>query len=134
MHLITAVELGADTCVFARTSGSRGGDVHLSAAEIVVVRPGKLLYAHSFAWDSPLGASGSQARLLQRYSLVSLLSPEVKRAMAEARKSGTPVAAVVTCGNLPDLRSLTMPLIEDLDVEAETLDSLEGLGGKPQAV
>jgi hypothetical protein len=229
MHLVTAVELGADTCVFARTSARRGGDVHLSAAEIldpgafpgrdafvvavrqtrralrlprrcrvvlwglpdganrndaavkpilepltaagfriervvtpcnalaalarrrttrgegsqcwlainrggvaiVVVRPGKLLYAHSFAWDSTLGASGSQARLLQRYSLVSFLSPEVKRAMAEARKSGTPVDAVVTCGNLPDLRSLTMPLIEDLDVEVETLDSLEGLVVKP---
>ena len=47
--------------------------------------------------------------------------------MAEARKSGTPVDAVVTCGNLPELRSLTMPLIEELDVEVETLDSLEGL-------
>src|SRR5258706_15257443 len=33
---ITAVELAADTCVFARTSsGRRGGDVHLSAAEIL---------------------------------------------------------------------------------------------------
>src|SRR5260221_7178814 len=227
---LTAVELGADTCTFARTSARRGGEVRLSAAEIldpaafpgrdaftlavrktrralglprrcrvvlwglpdganrkdaavkpliepltaagfrvervvtpcnalaalasrraargegsmcwlainrggvaiVVVRPGKLVYAHSFAWDSTLGASGSQARLLQRYSLVSFLSPEVKRAMAEAHKSGTPVDAVITCGNLPDLRSLTMPLIEELDVEVETLDTLEGLVVKPQ--
>jgi hypothetical protein len=52
--------------------------------------------------------------------------------MAEARKSGTPVNAVVTCGNLPDLRSMTMPLIEELDVEVETLDSFEGLVVKPQ--
>src|SRR3954462_12505446 len=101
--------------------------INRAGVAIVVVRPGKLLFAHSFAWDSSIGASGSQARLLQRYSLVSFLAPEVKRAMAEARKSGTPVDAVVTCGNLPDLRSLTMPLIEELDVEVETLDSLEGL-------
>src|SRR5258708_4599214 len=124
----------------ARLKTSRGEGsmcwiaINRGGVAIVVVRPGKQLYAHSFAWDSSVGASGSQARLLQRYSLVSFLSPEVKRAMAEARKYGTPVDAVVTCGNLPDLRSLTMPLIEELDVEVETLDSLEGLVVKPHAV
>jgi hypothetical protein len=101
--------------------------INRGGVAIVVVRPGKQLYAHSFSWDSSVGASGSQARLLQRYSLVAFLAPEVKRAMAEARKHGLVVEAVVTCGNLPDLRSLTMPLIEELDVEVETLDSLEGL-------
>ena len=94
---------------------------------IVVVRPGKLLYAHSYWWDSSIGAIGSQARLLQRYSLVAHLSPEIERAMHEARTAGTPVDAIVTCGNLSDLRALTMPLIQELDVEVETLDSLEGL-------
>jgi hypothetical protein len=39
---------------------------------------------------------------------------------------GVTVDAVVTCGDLPDLRSLTMPLTEELDIEVETLDSLEG--------
>jgi hypothetical protein len=34
--------------------------------------------------------------------------------------------AVVTCGNVPDLRSLTMPLIGELDIEFETLDSVDG--------
>jgi hypothetical protein len=122
----------------ARLKTSRGEGstcwlaINRGGVAIVVVRPGKLLFAHSFIWDSQIGASGSQARLLQRYSLVSFLAPEVKRAMAEARKSGTPVNAVVTCGNLPDLRSLTMPLIEELDVEVETLDSFEGLIVKPQ--
>ena len=101
--------------------------INCGGVAIVVVRPGTQLYAHSFVWDSNIGAVGSQARLLQRYSLVSYLSPEVKRAMAEARKQGAPVEAIVTCGNLPDLRSLTMPLIEELDVEVETLDSLDGL-------
>lgn len=107
--------------------------INRGGVAIVVVRPGKLLYSYSFAWDSSVGTSGSQARLLQRYSLVAILGPEVKRAMAEARKHGVAVEAVVTCGNLPDLRSLTMPLIEELDVEVETLDSLEGLVVKPAA-
>ena len=105
--------------------------INRAGVAIAVVRPGKQLYERSFVWDSTVGASGSQARLLQRYSLVSFLAPEVKRAIAEARKQGAPVEALVTCGNLPDLRSLTMPLIEELDLEVETLDSLEGLIVKP---
>jgi hypothetical protein len=107
--------------------------INRGGVAVVVVRPGKQLYSHTFVWDSSIGSSGSQARLLQRYSLVAILGPEVKRAMAEARKLGIAVEVVVTCGNLPDLRSLTMPLIEELDVEVETLDSLEGLVVKPAA-
>ena len=123
----------------ARVKSARGEGatcwvaINRAGVAIVVVRPGKQIYAHSFPWDSTVGFSGSQARLLQRYSLVSFLSPEIKRAMAEARANGFPVEAVVTCGNLPDLRSLTMPLIEELDTEVETLDSLEGLNVTPTA-
>jgi hypothetical protein len=106
--------------------------INRNGVAIVVVRPGKLLYSHSFAWDSNVGASGSQARLLQRYSLVAFLAPEVRRAFAAARQKGTTVDGVITCGNLPDLRSLTMPLIEELDIEVETLDSLEGLVVTPE--
>ena len=69
MASLTAVELGADTCVFARTTvwpaTGRGG------VAIVAVRPGKRHHAHSFTWDSQIGARGSQARLLQRNPLVA---------------------------------------------------------------
>lgn len=98
-----------------------------AAVAVVAARPGELLYSHAFAWDSSVGAIGSQARLLQRYSLVAFLAPEVRRAMEAVRKSGGRVEIVVTCGSLADLRSLTMPLIEELDIEVETLDSLADL-------
>jgi hypothetical protein len=117
----------------ARLRTSRTGDamcwlgINRNGVAIVVIRPGKLLYSHSFAWNSNVGASGSQARLLQRYSLVAFLAPEVRRAIAAAKQKGAVVEGIVTCGNLPDLRALTMPLIEELDIEVETLDSLEGL-------
>lgn len=114
--------LNAATCWLA---------INRDGVAIVAIRPGKQLYANSFVWNSSFGATGSQARLLQRYSLVSVLAPEVRRAMAAARSEGTPIEGIVTCGNLPDLRSLTMPLIEELDLEVETLDSLEGLSVKP---
>src|SRR4029078_5633070 len=106
-----------------RTTKGTGGlcwlGVNRAGVAIVVVRPGEQLYSHAFAWDSSIGASGSQARLLQRYSLVAFLAPEIRRAIAAAREKGTAVDGIVTCGNLPDLRSLTMPLIEELDLEVE---------------
>lgn len=120
-----------------RTSRGEGSTcwlaINRTGVAMVVVRPGKQLYSHSFTWDSNVGSSGSQARLLQRYSLVAFLTPEIRRAMAVAREKGTPVDAIITCGNLPEIRSLTMPLIEELDVEVEALDSLDGLVVKPDA-
>ena len=101
--------------------------VDRAGVALVVARPGALLYSHAFTWDSSIGARGSQARLLQRYSLVSFLAPELRRAAAKTRERGARLDAIITCGNLPDLRSLTMPLIEELDLEVETLDSLDGL-------
>jgi outer membrane biosynthesis protein TonB len=107
--------------------------INRTGVAMVVLRPGQQLYSHSFAWDSNVGSCGSQARLLQRYSLVAFLAPEIRRAMNAARDKGTIVDAIVTCGNLPEIRSLTMPLIEELDIEVESLDSLEGLVVKPDA-
>jgi hypothetical protein len=107
--------------------------VNRTGVAMVVVSPGSQLYSHSFPWDSTVGSSGSQARLLQRYSLVAFLALEIRRAMAVARQKGTPVNTIISCGNLPEIRSLTMPLIEELDVEVETLDSLEGLAVAPDA-
>ena len=124
----------------ARLKAARGEDatcwvaINTGGVAIAAIRPGRQLYSRSFGWDSSVGSSGSQARLLQRYSLVAFLAPEIKRAMTAANAVGSPVRAVVTCGNLPDLRSLTMPLIEELDVEVETLDSLDGLTVKPAAM
>jgi len=107
--------------------------INRTGVAIIVVRPGKQLYSHSFAWDSNVGSLGSQARLLQRYSLVAFLAPEIRRAMAAARERDTSVDAIVTCGNLPEIRSLTMPLIEELDVEVESLDTFDGLVVKSEA-
>src|SRR5258708_30429036 len=105
----------------ARRKTSRGEGsvcwlaINRGGVAIVVVRPAKLLYAHSFPWDPSIGASGSQARLLQRYWLVSYLSPLVKGPLSGAPKAGTPARAVITGGHPPEPPSLTMPLIQGLD-------------------
>ena len=102
--------------------------LNMQAAAIAIVHDGELLFARTFEWSySALNMSG-KAQLLQRYSLVAQLAPEVRRGIAAVRASrGLTVEQAVTCGDLPELRSLTMPLIEELDLEVETLDSTDGL-------
>lgn len=97
-------------------------------AAIAIVRNGELLFSRTFDWIYRPGLTGSRDQMLQRYSLVAHLAPELQRGMAAVRGShGVAVTAAVTCGDLPELRSLTMPLIEELDIEVETLDSTDGL-------
>jgi hypothetical protein len=102
--------------------------LNLHGAAIAVVFGGDLLFARTFPWTYDPRVMDSRAVLLQRYSLIAHLGPEVRHGIDVVRASnGSTVDGVVTCGDLPELRSLTMPLIEELDVEVETLDSTEGL-------
>jgi hypothetical protein len=95
---------------------------------LAIVRGGELLFSRTFDWAYRPGIEGSKEQLLQRYALVSYLAPELQRGIAAVRDdAGVAVERAVSCGNLPELRSLTMPLIEELDLEVETLDSIEGL-------
>jgi hypothetical protein len=94
---------------------------------IAIVDGGRLLYRREFDWHYR-DAATPREDLLQRYSLVAHLAPEVRHGIdVVGAEHGVAVNAIVTCGDLPDLRSLTMPLIEELDIEVETLDTLEGL-------
>jgi len=95
---------------------------------MAIVRGSDLLFARSFQWTYNPNLLEGKAQLLQRYTLIAHLEPEVRRGIAAVHAShGVEVDAAVTCGDLPELRSLTMPLIEELDLEVETLDSLEGM-------
>jgi hypothetical protein len=109
----------------------REGEVWLALnrrhVAMAIVDDGRLLYSRRFDWHYSPGAT-QRAQLLQRYSLIAHLAPEVRHGIdVVGAEHGTRVNAVVTCGDLPDLRSLTMPLIEELDIEVETLDTLDGI-------
>ena len=97
-------------------------------ASIAIVRDGQLLFSRTFPWIYKNDLETSKAQLLQRYVLVSHIAPELQHGIQTVRDvNGAAVSLIVTCGNLPELRSLTLPLIEELDVEVETLDSTDGL-------
>ena len=102
--------------------------LNTDAVAIAIVAGRELLFTRTFRWSFKHGLTATRAQLLQRYSLVAHLAPEVRHAIEIVRAShGVVVDGVVTCGNLPDLRSLTMPLIEELELEVETLDGIDGL-------
>jgi hypothetical protein len=112
-------------------AAGRGGEVWLAlnrdAVSIAIIDGGRLLYSRTFDWHYRPPATPRE-ELLQRYTLVAHLAPEVSHGIHTVRaEHGTLVKSVITCGDLPDLRSLTMPLIEELDIEVETLDTLDGL-------
>jgi hypothetical protein len=107
---------------------SRGG------AAIIVVRGRDVLYARRIGWRYR-HATRLNDQLLQRYTLVSHLAPELAHAIRTVRaKDGAAVESAVTCGDLPELRSLIMALIEELDLEVETLDTADGIDAPDGAI
>ena len=62
--------------------------LNIQAAAIAIVHDGELLFARTFEWSySALNTSG-KAQLLQRYSLVAQLAPEVRRASRPCSRTG----------------------------------------------
>ena len=97
-----------------------------SAMALVLVRNGALVAARDIAWgylDGP--SAGAQPR--PRQDIAARLADELVKFFAAAGAGRGSVAQVCICGGLPELRSMTVPLMERLDLEVETLDSLFGI-------
>ncbi len=76
--------------------------------------------------DKPGDKRGARSELLDRYLLVSQIAPQLQHVIDLVRPAyGVTVTSIVACGNIPNLRSLAMLLIEEMDIEVETLDSAE---------
>ena len=120
-RVVRARQVGAPsgTAIAALSLNSHG-------AAIAIVAGTEVLCTRVFAW--PLGTpfSGARSELLDRYLLVSQIAPQLQHLIDLVRPvNGVTVTSVAVCGNLPDLRSLAMLLIEEMDIEVETLDSTE---------
>jgi hypothetical protein len=88
---------------------------------------GLLLYGRDLDWGfATAGADGG--RVVDRETISSRLSLELRRSFLYVKQFWEPdVTQVVLCGEMPEIRSLTAPLIERLNVEVETLDTLDGI-------
>ena len=97
-------------------------------AALAIVHHGQVVAARTFEWSLGVPFSGSRSELLDRYLVVSQLAPQLQHLIELAGPVyHAPVSSVVVCGSLPELRSLSMLLIEELDLEVETLDSADRL-------
>jgi hypothetical protein len=95
-------------------------------AAIAIVHDGQVLAARTFEWTLGEPFSGARSELLERYLVISQVAPHLKHLIElVAPVYNAAVSSAVLCGDLPDLRSLSMLLIEEMDLEVETLDSGE---------
>lgn len=109
------------------------GDVHahvaigVSQSALGIFGDGSLLYARDLDWGyaaSPVGTPVAQDRTV----LADRLTAELRRSFLYLKQYWEPeVSQVLLCGDMPEIRSLTAPLIERLNIEVETLDTLEGI-------
>jgi len=120
LDLVRARQLDTTASAVAAVSMNTRG------AAIAIVSNGTLISSRTFEW--PLGHAFRQSRLelLERYVLVSQLAPQLQHLIEFVRPVyGAHVSSVLVSGTLPNLRSISMLLIEALDIEVETLDSAE---------
>jgi hypothetical protein len=98
--------------------------IHTHGAAIAIVRRSQLLYSRIVTWKYDPAAPTPREQLLQRYLVIAHLAPELQRGIAVVRNNvGSSVDTVVTCGDFPELRALTLPLEEELGLAVETLDA-----------
>ena len=94
------------------------------AGSLAVVRRGSLVIARELSWK--FRAPGEDAPLVDRYAFVAQVLPQLTQALRALEPAGA-VDRIVLCGPVPALRALAAPMIEELDVEVETLDGLGGV-------
>jgi len=94
---------------------------------LAIVTGGDTVFAREVAWK--FAPPSRDAALVDRYAFAAQVIPLVAHAIRTARERyAARVERLVLCGSAPALRMLAAPLIEELDVEVETLD---GVGGVP---
>ena len=97
--------------------------VEEQATCFVILRGGVLLATQDLPWGFLDELSDFQTPR-ERYDIAVRLADELGAIAASGRFDGDPLAQVMVCGAMPELRSMTVHLMERLDVEVEPLDSL----------
>jgi len=102
--------------------------VALSATQsaIGIFADGALLYARDLDWGYAQATDDLQAPQ-GREALAARLSAELRRSFLYVKQYwDDDISQVLLCGEMAEMRSLTAPLIERLNLEVETLDTLDG--------
>lgn len=97
------------------------------ATAITVLRGAVVLFARELPWGHETERAEAATNTLDAASFTARVGSELKRSLVYLKQNQqVDVSHVLVCGDMPDLRLLTGPLMHELNVEVETLDSLEG--------
>ncbi len=109
------------------------GEVHahialgVSQSALGMFADGALLYARDLDWGYAAPSLGTPVAL-DRDLLAERLAIELRRSFLYLKQYWEQdVSQVLLCGDMPDIRSLTAPMIDRLNIEVETLDTLDGM-------
>ena len=90
---------------------------------IALVRDGALIAARELAW----GFMDAQGRPGMRDDVAGRLTAAIRGFLDDCGAAPSAVAQVCVCGGMPELRNMTLGVMEQLDIEVEPLDSLFGI-------
>ena len=114
-----------------RPPSAGAGAVHAYAAlgasqsAVGIFSKGSFLYGRDIDWGYSVQTAGAARN---REDVAGRLARELRHSFLYAKQYWEEdVSQVFLCGDMPEIRSLTAPLIEHLNIEVETLDTLEGI-------
>lgn len=90
---------------------------------IALVRDGALIAARELPW----GFQDARGRPAARDEIAGRLSGALRGFLDDCGAAPSAVAQVCVCGGMPELRNMTLGVMEQLDIEVEPLDSLFGI-------
>ena len=93
---------------------------------IALVRASVVIAAHELAWGY-IDERQPRRQPRQRDDITQRLGDAITDFITSIGGSAADIGQVCVCGSLPELRSMTAPLMERFDVEVEPLDSLFGI-------
>ncbi|MCX6545354.1 MAG: hypothetical protein NTV05_13215 [Acidobacteria bacterium] len=102
--------------------------VNARVTALTVLRGSVVLFSRELPWGSETLRSAHAGQAFDTSAMAGKLASELKRSMVYIKQTRQiDVSHVLVCGDTPDLRALTGPLMRELNVEVETLDGLDGL-------
>jgi len=98
------------------------------ATALTVLRGALVLFARELPWGDETEQAEHAAPGVLAATFAARLASELRRSLVYLKQSHrVDVTRVLVCGDVPDLRALTGPLMQELDVEIETLDLADDL-------
>lgn len=98
------------------------------ATGVAIVRDGLLLFTREIPWGYNTDAAADPRVGFDRGAFAARIASELRRSFLFFKQTfKVDIERVVICGELPNVRSMTAPLMTGLEIEIETLDSMAGI-------